>query len=141
MLSAQQVYGGGKEGVTVSYRINIGDMECSVPTYKIVELLGNLIKNAVEAVKEREDGSIHVMMLEEKDRIRIEVSNESEVVDYQRIQEFFRKGYSEKGKNRGYGLYNVKKICGDYGIGITCENREENGRNRLVFGLTINKPL
>ena len=130
-----------KEGVTVSYRINIGNMECSVPTYKIVELLGNLIKNAVEAVKEREDGSIHVMMLEEKDRIRIEVSNESEVVDYQRIQEFFRKGYSEKGKNRGYGLYNVKKICGDYGIGITCENREENGRNRLVFGLTINKPL
>ena len=49
-----------KEGVTVSYRINIGDMECGVPTYKIVELLGNLIKNAVEAVKEREDGSIHV---------------------------------------------------------------------------------
>lgn len=130
-----------KEGVTVSYRINIGDMECGVPTYKIVELLGNLIKNAVEAVKEREDGSIHVMMLEEKDRIRIEVSNESEVVDYQRIQEFFRKGYSEKGKNRGYGLYNVKKICGDYGVGITCENREENDRNRLVFGLTINKPL
>lgn len=130
-----------KEGVTVSYRINIGDMECGVPTYKIVELLGNLIKNAVEAVKKREDGSIHVMMLEEKDRIRIEVSNESEVVDYKRIQEFFRKGYSEKGKNRGYGLYNVKKICGDYGIGITCENREENDRNRLVFGLTINKPL
>lgn len=130
-----------KEGVTVSYRINIGEMECGVPTYKIVELLGNLIKNAVEAVKEREDGSVHVMMLEGKDSIRIEVSNESEVVDYQRIQEFFRKGYSEKGKNRGYGLYNVKKICGDYGIGITCENREENGRNRLVFGLTINKPL
>ena len=130
-----------KEGVTVSYRINIGDMECSVPTYKIVELLGNLIKNAVEAVKERKDGNIHVMMLEEKDRIRIEVSNESEVIDYQRIQEFFRKGYSEKGKNRGYGLYNVKKICGDYGIGITCENREEDDRNRLVFGLTINKPL
>ena len=125
----------------VSYRINIGDMECDVPTYKIVELLGNLIKNAVEAVKEREDGSIHVMLLEEKDRIRIEVSNESEVVDYQRMQEFFRKGYSEKGKNRGYGLYNVKKICGDYGIEITCENREENDRNRLVFGLTINKPL
>ena len=130
-----------KEGIMVSYRINIGDMECSVPTYKIVELLGNLLKNAMEAVKEREDGSIHVMMLEEKDRIRIEVSNESEVVDYQRIQEFFRKGYSEKGKNRGYGLYNVKKICGDYGIGITCENREENDRNRLVFGLTINKSL
>lgn len=130
-----------KEGVTVSCRVNIGDMECGVPTYKIVELLGNLIKNAVEAVKEREDGNIHVMMLEEKDRIRIEVSNESEVVDYQRIQEFFRKGYSEKGKNRGYGLYNVKKICVDYGIEITCENREENDRNRLVFGLTINKPL
>ena len=42
MLSAQQVYGGGKEGVTVSYRINIGDMECG------------------ESRGEREDGSIHV---------------------------------------------------------------------------------
>ena len=63
MLSAQQVYGGGKEGVTVSYRINIGDMEC--------------------------------------------------------------------GESRG----------GEGGWQHPCENREENDRNRLVFGLTINKSL
>lgn len=130
-----------KEGVMISYRINVGDLKCKVPVYKMVELLGNLIKNAVEAAKERGGGGIHVMMLEEKDMIRIEVSNESEVIEYQRIQEFFRKGYSEKGKNRGYGLYNVKKICGEYGIEITCENREENEKNRLVFGLKIDKPL
>lgn len=124
-----------KEGIRVNYRINIGNLECQIPVYKMVELLGNLIKNAVEAAKERENGSIYVMMQEESDKICIEVSNESEVVNYQRMQEFFRKGYSEKGKNRGYGLYNVKRICEEYGIEILCENREENGRNRLVFSL------
>lgn len=130
-----------KEGIRATYKINIGDLESGVPVYKTVELLGNLIKNAVEAVKERGNDGIHVMMLEEKDRIQIEVSNESERIDLKRIQEFFKKGYSEKGKNRGYGLYNVKKICENYDIELSCENRDGEDGNWLVFGLNINKTL
>ena len=80
-------------------------------------------------------------MVERPELITIEVSNESEEIDYKRIQDFFKKGYSEKGKNRGYGLYNVKKICEEYGIAISCENKMIENKNWIVFGLLIKKPL
>ncbi|MGN0376401.1 MAG: sensor histidine kinase [Suilimivivens sp.] len=129
-----------KEGIPFSYRIVIGELECKVPVYKMVELLGNLIKNAAEAVKERRAGEVRVVMIEEPDRIQIEVSNESDVIDYKKIQQFFKKGYSEKGENRGYGLYNVNKICKDYSIDFAFENRSDEGENRVVFKVIVNKP-
>ena len=30
------------------------------------------------------------------------------------LEKFFKKGFSSKGDNRGYGLYNVKKIINKY---------------------------
>ena len=95
---------------------------CRVPIHKMVELLGNLLKNATEAAKQREKKKIHVMMLEDSEKIQIEISNESEIIDEKRIKDFFKKKYSEKGNNRGYGLYNVRIICEEYGAAIICKN-------------------
>ncbi len=130
-----------KRKIKVLYKISIGNLDSRVPIYKMVELLGNLINNAIEAAEEKGTKEIRVVVLEEKDKIQIEVSNESEVINYKKIQEFFKKGYSEKGRNRGYGLYNVKKICEEYNIDIICENCAEEGTNWLKFGLSISKPL
>ena len=69
----------------------------------------------------------------------IEISNESEAIDEKKIKEFFKKGYSEKGRNRGYGLYNVGKICEEYGIAINCKNAKRENENWIVFKLVINK--
>lgn len=129
-----------RKEITVTYQINIGDLECGMPIHKMVELLGNLIKNAVEEVQERK-GKIHVLLLEEYDKIQLEVSNESCVIEEKKIKDFFKKGYSQKGKHRGYGLYNVEKICEEYGAAIICKNEEMEGMNWLRFKLTINKPL
>lgn len=112
-----------------------------MPVHKIVELLGNLLNNAADAVKANKTGRISLTMVERPETITIEVSNESEEIDYKRIQDFFKKGYSEKGRNRGYGLYNVRKICEEYGITISCENRMIENKNWIVFGLLIKKPL
>ena len=130
-----------KRGIQIDYKINISNLECKVPIYKIVELLGNLIKNAVDAVEKNGIKKVYVMMLEQNTNIKIEVANESEKIDRKKIQDFFKKGYSEKGEKRGYGLYNVKKICEEYDIALTCENCEREEINWLTFGLLINKPL
>lgn len=130
-----------KKGISVTYQINIADLECGMPVHKMVELVGNLIKNAVEAVQKSGKEKVHVMMLEEKTRVLIEVANESEMIDEKIIKEFYKKGYSDKGKNRGYGLYNVGKICEEYGAAIDCKNENKNGYNCLVFYVVINKPL
>lgn len=130
-----------KSDITVSYRINIEDLECRMPVYKMVELLGNLLKNAMEAVQKQNDRRIFVMMLEQKEKIQMEIANECQEIDREKRLEFFKKGYSEKGEKRGYGLYNVKRICEEYDAAVVCENENRENRNWLVFKVVINKPL
>ena len=128
-----------RRGIKISYRVNIGELESAVPVYKIVELLGNLLNNAADAAEGNGTGSVGIKMLESRGRIEIEVYNESEEISLERRQKFFEKKYSEKGRNRGYGLYNVKRICNEYGIEIVCDNREIDGKNCLMFSIVIRK--
>ena len=128
-----------RRGIKISYRVNISELESSVPVYKIVELLGNLLNNAADAAEGNGTGSVGIKMLESRERIEIEVYNESEEISLERRQKFFEKKYSEKGRNRGYGLYNVKRICNEYGIEIVCDNKEIDGKNCLMFSIIIMK--
>ena len=67
----------------------------------------------------------------ETDKFSLEVRNESQYIEFNQLSNFFDKGYSKKGENRGLGLYNVKKICEEYGLEIALsyesENESENG--------------
>lgn len=130
-----------KENIDILYQINIGNMECGMPVHKMVELLRNLIKNAVEAIQIRGNGKLKVEITEENERIQIEVANENEIVEEKKIKDFFKKGYSEKGSNSGYGLYNVGRICEEYRAVLFCKNEETEGTNWLVFRVIIGKPL
>lgn len=131
-----------KQGIELEYKVKIGDMESDVPIHKFIELLGNLINNAVEALtKETDINKMKVVLVERQYDIVVEVSNQCLNLDYTKIQDYFKKGYSEKGKNRGYGLWNVKKICEDYNIILEVATKEEDNVDWLRFVLIINKPL
>lgn len=122
-----------KLGIEVIYEVKIRELNINVPEYKIVEILGDLINNAVEAIQRMEDAKkIYVSIIEE-DKFEIEVRNESPYVDYEEIDKFFVKGFSKKGENRGLGLYNVKNICKEYALEIYCENIEIENVNWLSF--------
>lgn len=129
-----------KIGVKITYLIDIGDFNVDIPIYKLVEILGNLIKNAVEAMKEaKEDKALHVAIIETGGEFKIEVRNRSRSFDYGEIEAFFKKGFSRKGKNRGLGLYNVKNICSEYSLSILCENKLIDEGNWLSFTITNKK--
>ena len=66
-----------KAGISIEYEINIGNLECNMPIHKMVELLGNLINNAMEAVMNTENRKVYVMMREDTNCIQIEVFNVS----------------------------------------------------------------
>lgn len=125
-----------KLGIEVQYKISIEDLDIGVPIYKIVEIVGNLIKNAVEALNILESlGGIYVGIREKNGEFEIEVRNKSKFIEYNEIESFFRKGFSKKGKYRGLGLYNVKRICDEYNLKIFCENRTINNENWICFSI------
>lgn len=130
-----------KQGIHITYKVSIENAESVVPIYKMIELLGNLIKNAVEALLRSGLTKLHVLMIEEAELIRIEIGNEVDEFDYAEISQLFKKGYSTKGAGRGYGLYNVKKICEEYQIEMECSNPKDETENWLYFKLLMKKSL
>lgn len=121
-------------GITISYQVNVGDFNIDVPAYKLVEILGNLIKNAVEALQNSEVyKALYISVMEADGVFEIEVRNKSNFVEYSEIEAFFKRGFSKKGANRGLGLYNVKTICDNYSLKILCENKEIDDDNWLSF--------
>lgn len=130
-----------KKGLEIIYKICIEDIEGYIPIYKVVELLGNLLKNAIEDLVESERKKLYVTMIEEEKMLRIEVANETETISYEEITSFFRKGFSKKGAKRGYGLYNVKNICDQYKINIICVEEYLDDTKVLNFKLEIQKPF
>lgn len=122
-----------KLGIEISYKVNIKEVNIGVPLYKIVEILGDLINNAVEELRETKFGDKLYVCVEESNLFMIEIRNESPYIEHNRIEQFFTKGYSKKGENRGLGLYNVKQICNEYEFHVECENVDIEGINWLSF--------
>lgn len=122
-----------KMGIDISYKVDIKEIDKGIPTYKIIEIMGDLINNAVEALMESEKDNKLFVYVEQKDKLKIEIRNQISYVDYNEIGNFFTKGYSKKGENRGLGLYNVKRICDEYKMEVSCKSKEIDGISWLIF--------
>ncbi|AKL95836.1 signal transduction histidine kinase [Clostridium aceticum] len=105
--------------------------------YELVELLGNLLDNAIEANKNNNnDNSNRIVLLlgiEEEYKV-IEIKNTGETIQSRDINHIFERGFSTKeGKYRGYGLYNVKRIVDCYQGSIELSFDEKYTIFKILF--------
>ena len=128
-----------KEGIEVEYKIGAAIDNYSISTYHLIEILGILLDNALESVKNAEDKFITFKVSASKDKYLLSVFNISKYISYDEIENWFQKGISSKGKNRGLGLYHVKCLCQELNCDIYCRNVEYNEDNWIEFCLEICK--
>lgn len=129
-----------EQGIEVSYDFHMSEFKSEIPVYLVVELIGNLLKNAVEAVNSQEvEKQIHLSCAEDDNEFCLGVRNRSEKIPFEEIGRFFQKGYSSKGSGRGLGLYNVKEISDKYGVSIVCDNIMIDDKNWFLIELHIKK--
>jgi len=112
----------------------------------IIEVLGTLIDNAVDAC-DAENRNIKLFLSSygadtkntEDDRLIFEIMNEYPPIPMNELTRFFERGYSTKSAkgNRGYGLYNARRIVHQYKGEITLENRTIEGRNYVCFHIEL----
>lgn len=127
------------KGCKVKYTVKTNTMECSVPQHKLVEVIGILFDNAVEAVAESELKDIILFIIEDANKIDIRISNPSVYVTQEKIHEWLLDGVSTKGENRGIGLANIMEIVEEYGIDFSIYNEKTDEINYLVAELIIKK--
>jgi two-component system sensor histidine kinase AgrC len=87
--------------------------KCNSPMYNdVLKIIGIYIDNAIEACSNAKEKEIAMEIYCQKNEFHFILSNTyDEIRNISRLEEI---GYSTKGKNRGYGLYLVKKIIEKY---------------------------
>lgn len=84
------------------------DMSDSDIVTELITIIGNLLDNAVDAVKKSTVKRINVKIIQNCGVLKIEVSDTGKGIPKDQYETIFKNGYSTKGENRGVGLYIMK---------------------------------
>ncbi|CEQ29692.1 two-component sensor histidine kinase [[Clostridium] sordellii] len=92
--------------------------EVELSDSELSAILLNIIDNAIDELKKSKDDYkyIHVDVYKEEDYHNISIKNNGRKIED--LNKIFELGYSSKGKNRGYGLYSIKRILESYNCTI-----------------------
>ena len=128
-----------EKGVKIDYKTCVSIKDCVLPAYNLIEMLGILLDNAAEALKDAEDKRVRFLVEESKEAYQFTVCNPYRYVSYAEIESWFQMGVSEKGAERGIGLYHLKELCVEWKCRITCQNIDSDEKNWIKFILEIDK--
>ena len=128
------------KGITVKYNVKLGELECPVPTYKLVEIIGNLFDNAIEALEGNGCQKVILIdLVETPVELNFTIRNENPYIPQEKLLQLFQRGESSKGSQRGLGLFNVKKICEEYHCELLAGNKKNDGKTYIEFGIRWRK--
>ncbi|MCM1262400.1 MAG: GHKL domain-containing protein [Butyrivibrio sp.] len=131
--------------IEVEYEIEIKKESLTIPEYELVEMLGILTDNAIEALNnfDTEDGGIirkiFFSIKDVEEYIELVVANASAYYEEDMTERFFENGYSSKGKGRGIGLSKLKRLVHEKNGNIIVSNEKRGGENYLAFTVLIPK--
>ena len=130
-----------EKGIDVEYKVIAGSSDFYIPEYELVEMLGILLDNAIEAEEESEitPKEVRVEIGDRKWQFAFLVENTSRVFSQDEIDKFFQKDFTSKGKGHGIGLTKLKKMVHEMDGDLIVTNSERSGINYLQFGVIINK--
>lgn len=124
-------------GIEVRPKIVISDIEEHISFVDMVEILGNLFDNAMEATAENECKIIEFSIVQKEDEVRIAISNPCDKKVTDQIEYMFREGNSSKGKGRGLGLSNVMRAIDRYHGEIKANSTERDGISFIAFHVAL----
>lgn len=99
----------------------------------IITIIGNLIDNAFEAVAQQKEKNVTFSITGFGNDFIIEVTDNGQGITDDEMVSLFSIGYSSKGDNRGYGLFNVKRIVESLDGTIEVGNEKRGGSIFTVY--------
>lgn len=106
------------EECRVKLKIDENSKLTKLPEYmtseEIVSVLGNLIENSLDEVKNDGTGLIYVKIVENENFLNIIVKDNGGGILVEYREKIYEQGFSTKDGQRGHGMYIVKKIIDEF---------------------------
>lgn len=129
-----------EDGVVIEHSIKSSLESLNIPEYRLIEMLGILLDNAVESIDTNDSrNKISFLITEEREKYNFVIRNEHSYVPYDEMEKWFLLEHSEKGRERGIGLYHIKVLCEELKCNVGCRNVSINEENWIEFKLEIEK--
>lgn len=119
-------------GINIEYEIQDINIE-KISINDLIEIIGILFDNAVEALEYLDDREIEVKLLQNDNEFVVSIANRSGRKTNSEIEKFFEYGYSTKGSGHGVGLHRANMLLKKYKACIQVENISKYDKNYLCF--------
>lgn len=126
---------GPREENRITFRIDVAESAGRVmlDAYAFRQCLGNLVRNAIEAIPPNRPGTVHVGYRTEGDRGIFTIRDDGEGMSPDTMEKIKGGMYSTKGsKGTGLGLLVIQKIIKEHGGILKIESEEGTGSTFLV---------
>lgn len=125
--------------IQAEYNLDVIKFPLVATEYEIIEMLGILVDNAIEALlaSDFEQKKIIIGYKQEDKWDIFYVSNTSEYYSKEEIEKFFQRNYSSKGTGRGIGLDKVRRKLQQLDGGIKADNKQYDGVQYLEFSIML----
>ena len=98
-----------------------------------IQVLNNLLKNAVQACSGIENAKITIQIKAHKQGFILEISDTGCGMDTDKLSKVFTPYFTTKSSGSGIGLSIVKQIVENHGGQITCDSKEGQGSTFAVM--------
>lgn len=103
-------------------------------THELITILGNLINNSIDAAQGSTNKEVTLYLAYENEKLVIKIQDFGEGIREENRLLLYEKGFSTKGKDRGYGLYLVKQAVEKLEGDIQLSSEIKKG---TIFTITI----
>lgn len=113
-------------------------LQTTLPEYLLMECIGILVDNAIEAVPQ--DSVISLQLDSENGQVIVETKNPGPYLSDQLLKKMFEVGYTTKNdtqKKHGLGLPFLQKTIKKYHGTISCQNTSNGKENHIIFKIIV----
>ena len=118
--------------VVLNYSFKDSTIKYKISQSETIEILSNLINNAIEATKELPETMRYINVHFYKNGIEV-INSIKKTFSEKEINNFLRDKYSTKGSNRGFGLNNVKRIIEYHNMTMEVKSKDRKFIVRVNF--------
>lgn len=112
------------------------DISLKIDRNHLVQIVNNLVKNALEAIEGLEDGEVKVKLFNDKNTVVLEVKDNGKGMSDEVLSRMFEPRFTTKNSGMGLGLAVVRTLVEENGGTINCKSVLNTGtRFQLRFSI------